>query len=222
MRMLSKLSYLLVLGMILFLTGCATNRGIVTIEMPKASIVNTNGKKIFIESVSDKRIFENNPKTQDIPSLGFGGAAKATEDIKKRAIARKRNGFGKAMGDILLDEGQTVESVIRESLNTSFTELGYQIVDKMDSGSKDTIIVNATIEKFWAYMTPGFWALTLTSEIATNLTVETYKNNKKQIEEISVKSENKCQLASERNWMKTIQLSVKKYIEKVKSYKNSF
>jgi len=36
------------------------------------------------------------------------------------------------------------------------------------------------------------------------------------------KDENKCQIASEGNWMKTIQLSVKKYIEKVKSYSGSF
>ncbi|MCD4677911.1 MAG: hypothetical protein K8S18_18235 [Desulfobacula sp.] len=218
MKVLSKSICLLIISIALFLTGCATNRGIVKIDLPQASVVNLNGKKVFIESVTDKRIFENNPKSQDIPSLGFGGTAQATESIKKRAIARKRNSFGKAMGDILLDEGQTIESVIRESLITSFTELGYKVVDRKDVGSEDIIIVNATIEKFWAYMTPGFWAITLTSEISTNLSIETLTDNGEKIEEITVKSENKYQIATEKNWMEIIHVSVKKYIEKVKFF----
>ena len=80
------------------------------IQLPSNSAtVNANGKEIFIESVTDERIFQENPKSQDIPSLGLGGSANATEIIRKRAIGRKRNTYGKALGDILLEEGQTVE-----------------------------------------------------------------------------------------------------------------
>ena len=34
--------------------------------------------------------------------LGFEGSAKSTAEIKARAIGRKRNGFGKALGDVLI------------------------------------------------------------------------------------------------------------------------
>ena len=91
-------------------------------------------------------------------------------------------------------------------------------MDRKDVGSEDIIIVNATIEKFWAYMTPGFWAITLTSEISTNLSIETLTDNGEKIEEITVKSENKYQIATEKNWMEIIHVSVKKYIEKVKFF----
>ena len=56
---------------IFILAGCATNRGYLNVEVPKAELVKDNGKQIFVRSIEDKRIFEVKPKTPDIPSLGF-------------------------------------------------------------------------------------------------------------------------------------------------------
>ena len=118
----------------LFLSGCATNRGVVRLEQAAAQTpVQATGKTVFIDTVTDRREFQENPSSQDIPSLGFGGSAAATADIKRRAIARKRNTFGRALGDILLEEGQTVETVIRDALKRSFAELGYTVLEYKES-----------------------------------------------------------------------------------------
>ena len=130
MKNVSKISTLLCAIIILFLTGCASNRGIVSLELPETEMAShDNGKKIFIKSVTDERVFEEAPKTPDIPSLGSGGAINSTDEIKERAIARKRNGYGVAWGDILLKEGQTVETVISDSLKKAFAEMGYKVIE---------------------------------------------------------------------------------------------
>jgi uncharacterized lipoprotein YajG len=167
-RIFSPQLFLIVVFM-LTLTSCATNRGVVRLDVPAPTMETPlNGKTVIINSVTDNRQFQENPKTQDIPSLGFGGAAGSSADIKKRSIGRKRNSFGKALGDILLEEGQTVETVITSALKRSFSEKGYKILEGQNQ-TDNTIVVDASIEKFWAYMTPGFWAITLSSDISTDI-----------------------------------------------------
>lgn len=63
MKNLSKLTILIVILMTVTLTGCATSRGIVSLQLPETTItLEFNGKYIYIESVVDKRIFEEHPK----------------------------------------------------------------------------------------------------------------------------------------------------------------
>lgn len=217
MKSISRTSIFIIVISLSCLTGCATNRGIVSLHLPEEfSQEKSNGKYVLINSVVDNREFQENPKTQKIPSLGFGGAEKTSNIVKKRAIARKRNSFGKAMGDILLEDGQTVETVIRESLERSFVENGYQLVDKTTNINTTTFIVDATIEKFWAYMTPGFWAITLNSEISTNIKIKENGKNGIIDKEITVQSEGQYQVASGSNWIEIIQKSIQQYIDEAK------
>ena len=216
MKFLSKLTILIVLLTTATLAGCATNRGIVNLQLPETTITPVfNGKTIYIESVIDKRIFEEHPKTQDIPSLGFGGAENSAKELKLRAIGRKRNGFGKALGDILLEEGQTVETVISDTLKRSLMESGYKLVNNKENITENTIILNVSIQKFWAYMTPGAWAITLSSDISTNIELSQNGINTKNI---TVHSECKSMVATEGNWMKSIHQSLQKYISEVKKF----
>ncbi len=53
--------------------------------------------------VEDDRKFQDKPASADIPSLK-GEQSNATVEEKARAVARKRNGYGKALGDILLKD----------------------------------------------------------------------------------------------------------------------
>ena len=214
MKLVTKATTLALLIAILGLAGCATNRGIVNLQLPETTInAEANGKEIYIDSVLDKRIFQEKPKTQDIPSLGFGGSESATAEIKKRSIARKRNSFGQAMGDILLEEGQTVETVIANTLELAFLEAGYKVITDKQDISDTTIIVKANIQKFWAYMTPGFWAITLSSDISTNIEM-VFNGNVQKI--VTVHSDGKYQVATEGNWMEVIDLSIQKYITELK------
>jgi uncharacterized lipoprotein YajG len=207
--------YCFVLVMVLaMMTGCATNRSIVSLERPETgAAVQPSGKTVYIKEVADKREFQDNPPSQEIPSLGFEGASAATDAVKKRAIGRKRNTFGKAIGDFLLEEGQTVESVVGAALRHAFKNMGYTPVSSPAEVKADTVVVSASVEKFWTYMTPGFWALTLSCDIATTVTVEKAGGIKK--ETVSVKQDGSYQIGTESNYMEVVNQALDSYEKKV-------
>jgi uncharacterized lipoprotein YajG len=208
-RFLLGISCLMLVGAF---SGCATNRATVQVRIPTENVIaESNGEKIFIDTVFDQRQFQDNPPEANIPSLGFGGVGAASEDIKKRAVARKRNSYGKALGDILLEEGQTVEGVVRGALERAFLEMGYEVIDVNDG---DSIVLDAEIDQFWAYVRSGFWTIALTLEVETKL-LATMPNGD-QNKDISVKYERKFQTATEGNWMKAIDGGVQKFIDTVK------
>jgi hypothetical protein len=217
MKNLTKLVILISMGLIFFTAGCATNRGIISLKQnPPKAPAQSIGKQVLINSVTDMREFQEKPLTQDIPSLGFGGASAASPEIKKRAIARKRNTYGKALGDILLEEGQSVETVMMEALNRSFVEMGYTVLKNQKDITPDTLVIDASIQKFWAYMTPGFWALALSTDISTTLQIKPPKAGQNQTDTITVKADDKFQTGSEGNWVAIIHQALNKYVEQVK------
>ena len=200
----------------LVITGCATSRSNLDVQIPKAENAQSNGKQVYINSVSDKRTFQVSPPNPDIPSLD--PSEDQNEQIKLRAIGRKRNGFGKALGDMLLKEGETVQSLTNQSIQQAFTEKGYTVLSSKDQVTKDTYIVDANIQKFWAWMNPGFWQITLSSEIATDLAIKAPKGATSQ--QISVKAADGYQVATESNWTEIIQKSIQLYINDLKSKLN--
>lgn len=197
----------------LFLAGCATSRGIVSLATPAAEkIAPSKGIEIYIQPVADKRIFEEAPKSPDIPSLD--PSEPQSDAIRLRAVARKRNTFGKGLGDILLVEGQTVESVIYDCLRQAFIESGYTVIEKPTDMSKSPYVVEVQINKFWSWMNPGFWAITLSTEIATDITVIKASDGDKKT--ISVKAADHFQTAVEGNWLSVMNSALKEYISEVK------
>ena len=192
--------------------GCATSRSTLDIQLPKGQQAQSNGKQVYINSVVDKRSFQVSPPNPDIPSLD--PSEDQTEQIKARAIGRKRNGFGKALGDMLLKDGETVQSLTDKSIKQAFEEKGYSIINSKDGITKDTYVVDANIQKFWAWMNPGFWQITLSSEISTDLTIKSSKGTTNQ--QISVKAADGYQVATESNWMEMIQKSIQLYIDDLK------
>lgn len=142
----------------LALTGCATSRGILDFQVP--DIPNpASSEAVRITEVLDKRVFEIKPKKPSIPSLQNDEINDSK--ITRRAVARKRNGYGAALGDILLPEGRTVEELTRSALANALRAQGYRVVSKGDPGYDAATPVSAEIHQFWAWMTPGFWTLKL-------------------------------------------------------------
>lgn len=145
----------------LFGSGCATNRGIIDVRV--AAVQNpTTGPVVKIVKVSDLRKFELAPDKANIPSLKNG--AIGDKLITSRAIARKRNGYGKALGDILLPEGRTVEALVKDSATKALKEKGYRVVEAGDAQYATALPITIDIHQFWAWMRPGFWALSLDFE----------------------------------------------------------
>jgi hypothetical protein len=194
--------------------GVLQNRAIISLQVPEpTATIQHNDKTLYINSVTDNRIFQKNPRSPNIPSLGFTAKEEeAIKSIQKRAIARKRNSFGKALGDILLEENQTVELVVRKLLIKSFTELGYDIIDNQEDLKDNTIVIDTSIEKFWSWMNMGF-KISLTTEIETKITITKPLNDTK---DIYVKYSDSYFAASGSNWLEVMKKCMQKYTERVK------
>jgi len=149
-------------------TGCATTRGV--IDVPAKMGANpASGPAVRIDRVTDRRVFEIDPRQANIPSLMNDDEIKDAT-ITSRAIARKRGGFGKALGDVLLPEGRTVTQVVEEALRWSLREAGYRVVSKQDPEASTAIPLEADIDQFWAWFRPGFAEVAVEFESSVRLT----------------------------------------------------
>ena len=143
---------------IFILTGCALNRGELDIQAPEVANPET-GQPVKLVKVVDKRVFAISPPNPSTPSLKNDEIDDPS--ITKRAIARKRGGFGQAFGDILLPEGETVEELTANALANALKERGYRVVSEGDPAYATALPLSADINQFWSWFTPGFWAIKL-------------------------------------------------------------
>lgn len=191
------------------LTGCATSRSEVKLSSPVVTpLVGTasSNRVVVIHSVRDGRVFEQAPGDPSTPSLGSGGAAQASSDVKARAIGRKRNGFGKALGDVLLQNGQTVEGVIRENLTAALQQAGYEVKSE-DLAGPSPLMIDVDIKQFWAWFQPGFWQITLN----TNITTDVHISGVVSPTTVSVHAEDKRQAATEGAWIQVVDKALQAY-----------
>lgn len=188
--------WVVVLG--LALGGCATSRSELSLASPVATPA-AGGKPIVIRSVKDERVFEQAPSDPGVPSLGFEGASQATAETKARAIGRKRNTYGKALGDVLLQPGQTVESVVRDNVAAALQQSGYRVVPAADANAS-TPAADVRIRKFWSWLQPGFWAITLHTAIFTDIQL----SGTAAPMPVQVTKSQPMQIATEGNWIEAI------------------
>jgi hypothetical protein len=130
--------------------GCATT---LDVRVPAATNP-TAGPAVTFVRVTDRREFQRKPPEASIPSLKDG----QIEDraLTSRAIGRKRSGWGKALGDILLPEGRSVEQLTAEALARGLRESGYRVIEPASPGREDAIPLEVDIQEFWAWVAPGW------------------------------------------------------------------
>jgi len=191
-------------------SGCATNRGIVDVRVSEPQNP-ASGPAVTIFRVTDKRVFEAAPRVASVPSL----KGKEIDDkaITARAIARKRNGYGKALGDILLPEGRTVENLVREALTKSFRDAGYRVVDGAPGSTDNVVPIEADIEQFWSWVTPGFWAMSMEFEARVSIKgdIPPFKNG----ETVRGYVELHTQAAGTRAWVNTFNKGIGAFVAEV-------
>jgi uncharacterized lipoprotein YajG len=194
---------------LLALGGCATSRSELKFSSPTpmaAVAKNPSKGAVFIRSINDRRTFEQAPSDPSTPSLGFEGATQAADTLKARAIGRKRNGFGKALGDVLLEDGQSVTAMVRDHLVVAFTEAGYKVENDAMAASLP-LVLDVDVKQFWAWFEPGFWAITLNANIVTDIKVAGQMKPKT----ITVHTEDKRQAATEGAWMQIVEQGLKDF-----------
>jgi hypothetical protein len=80
----------------------------------------------------------------------------SNKSITSRAIARKRGGFGAALGDVLLPEGQSVQQLSRAAVVRALRDAGYRVSAPGDQGYAEAIPIKVRIDEFWSWFSPGF------------------------------------------------------------------
>jgi hypothetical protein len=208
--MIRKLMAAATLTAVLLMSGCATSRSEIKLQSPAiaapATTVTPGQRAVVIGKITDERVFAEAPNNPSVPTLGFGGADKATDDVKARAVGRKRNSWGKALGDVLLQPGQTVESVIRENLNAAFQQAGYRVKDEGDTGPSP-LVVDVHIKQFWSWFTPGAFVVTLSNNIATDLVI----NGDGKPVVVSTHVEDTHAMATESDWTQIVDKGLSAY-----------
>ena len=139
---------ILAVAALVLLAGCATNRAEVDVLRPgdTQTPAPSNGKKVYISAVDD-RVFQIKPSSSDIPSLKYDEID--DKSITERAIARKRNNFNMAIGDVLLPEGRTVSELVDNAVATAYRQAGYEVVSS--PGARDVSEVKVNIIEFWSW-----------------------------------------------------------------------
>lgn len=206
---------LLLMLLSLFLGGCATSRSVLDVNVPATTEASPrNGKEVYINSVTDKRIFEVSPKTPSIPSLD--PSEESNPDVTLRAVGRKRNGYGKALGDILLKDGETVETLLAASMRKAFAESGYKILNDRSQATADTYIVDGSIEKFWTWINMGFWQLTVSTEIATTVTIAAQENGDVKEYQVAAQSQYPTMAVFDGTYIQCIEDALLSYVNELK------
>lgn len=178
----------------LLLSGCVTGRRAIALETPVTVVTQAPTKgTVAIVSIVDQRIFQNKPTEPSTPSLN-GDVNKADRGVLKTMIGRQRNGWGKAMGDIQLAGGDTVEQQMRRLVTEGLRRRGYAVSESEAGDPK----VRVTIDKFWAWFTPGMWAVDFEANVRCELLIDRAGATRRVA--VTGYGKNTGQIASDLNW----------------------
>ncbi len=212
-NLMNKLFQITSILLLVLLTGCVLGRR--TIDLPIQTIPTGTQEKgeIFIGKIHDGRTFQNKPSDPSLPSID-GDVNTLTEKQKGMMIGRQRGGFGNAAGDVALPANDSVTARTRQLLETGFKSRGYVIT----SDSTAPKSARATINKFWAWFTPGFW--TITFEAHVNYTIRLTKPEGPSTMILQGYGRNQGQVASDANWQLAYQRAFQDFLSKLDSQLN--
>lgn len=203
----------LVLLLALLSTACATTRGEMALNVPTAGeAVAADARAVVIEVVEDQREFQVDPRDPSIPSLKKGDAYELDAEGRKKAIARKRNGYGMAMGDILLEGDQTVETITRDLVAKGLAERGFRVVAAGEAAPDGAIRMRVGIREFWAWFSPGFWSVSMEAKMKIRFDVTDAVGSRRF--EVSAYGINKGQSGREGNWLVAYDRAFEDYLAK--------
>jgi hypothetical protein len=147
-------------------TGCVAGRRSFALPVQSHDIPAATQGKAYIAPVTDDREFQNKPSDPSIPSID-GDVTKLSAREKDQMIGRQRNTWGKAMGDIALSADDSVTKRARLLVEQGLMRKGYEISG--DPGASKSVTVS--VKEFWAWTTPGFFALTFEAKLSCSIAV---------------------------------------------------
>jgi len=208
-KILAIMKYLLLLASLTscFFTSCVTGRRTISPTVPVAAHSASKGS-VEIMSIRDVRVFQNKPSNPSTPSVK-GDHTQMSAAEKNRMAGRQRNTFGKAMGDIALSPGDTIENKMRALITEAFARRGYTV----RNGSRNR--ASADVPKFWAWFTPGMWYIKFEAVIEARIKVT--KGGRSRSFTLTGKGTNGGQVASNANWNHAYELAFEDFITKLEA-----
>jgi len=200
-----KLNLILVAAVML-LSGCVTGTRSIDLGPPAYQGDKKSSGSVYIGSITDSRAFEAKPASPSTPSVD-GDLSKTPKEKLNSLIGRQRNGYGKAMGDVALPAGVTVQNEMRDLLTAGLQARGYTVTQDKNA----PVTMSVDIEKFWAWFSPGVWAVSFESNLQCKINV----SNKGKTKELNVVGYglNKGQVASDANWSLTYQRAFEDFLK---------
>ena len=179
-------------------SGCVTGRRAIDLPLPAAAATpaaaSAGARGTFqLGQVTDARAFENKPRAPSTPSID-GDVATLTAEQKQTFIGRQRNGYGAAMGDIVLAPSQSVPERVRALLASGLAARGYTVTDSTGTGPS----ANVKVTEFWAWFSPG--AFSVSFEARIRATLEVLRDGNSNSIEVEGYGLNRGQMASDDNW----------------------
>ncbi len=197
---------ILLLSTVISLSACVTGTRQIALEVPTQTSSNENVGTIQIVGINDNRVFEQKPSKPEIPS-SKNTVADLSAETKATLIGRQRNGYGGAMGDVSLIDGVSVQSQMQELLTSGLNKRGYSVVKTADKK------LTVDIEKFWAWMVPGFISIGFESQLQTKLTLN--ENGVTKTSSAAGNGNNEGQVASNANWALTYKRAYNAFLVKL-------
>jgi len=111
-----------------------------------------------------------------------------------------------ALGDNLLPEGKTVADVVENRLTKGFQENGYRVLAPGDANYDSAIPLDVDINKFWGWMSPGFWSIGL--NFLTAIAVKAPLKGLEKSIEVDSEVQKRFQTGAGNNWKKVIDRSL--------------
>lgn len=202
-----KRLYLLIILCLIsnILSGCATNTSNLhvdtRIDYVASSKPTTDAPTAYISDIQDGRKFVDRTGYPGNPTPAISSA-----EERARSVGRKRNGFGKALGDFKLKDGQTVQGIVREILDDALIDSGFNVIHDSATVTKDTLCLNVTITKYWTWIDLGFWQSDFVTDIATDI-----KTNKIDNFNIEASESVGIQFGTDKNALKSINRTISKF-----------
>ncbi len=201
-----RLPLLALIGIAVVLqAGCVTGRRALSLPVSAHDVPSPTRGQVYIAAVTDNRHFENKPSDPSTPSID-GDVTKLSAAEKDRMIGRQRNTFGKAMGDIGLMENDSVTKRVRLLVEEGLHRKGYGVTDD----PKASVAATVSIDDFWGWGTPGFWALTFEAKIQCTISVTNATGVQKAI--VKGYGINHGQVAKDVNWQEAFDPAFEDFI----------
>ncbi len=186
-------------------TGCVVGRRTMDLPIPTFQAFGKGKGTIAVTTVTDDRKFQNKPSDPSTPSID-GDVNSMSAQQKSMMIGRQRNGFGKALGDIALPAGDSVQKKTKLLVEEALRARGYTVT----SGASSPNTASISVDEFWAWFSPGMWTLSFEARITCALTLR--KDGHSETVTVRGYGLNHGQVAKDANWQQAYDRAFKDFV----------